>query len=403
MDNKNQEFTTLILRFRDLVTETGGTIKMHQEIINKHKYVWWGWWKKEFEKAAKEFYELESKVPLQLYLVDSGTKSVYCATCEELKIFSQMYYSPEKVKTPKYYNKRKYYVWFKLSEIELYSGNLNEFSYINTPSLFSDSNIDYSMFDNKKIYSVEELIQQNRTVWFIRDAVDEDAENEIVLLNSEYVRPGSFISKYYQSSGDTLLWMSDLHLPGNWKEENKKGLRKSLAEHICGDFQSYEGNCDRKSAGLLISGDITSNANKEGFESATLMLKDLNSQFTSIDERSLFDSNNILICPGNHDFAYENQSESQEADYIKNNSETVSGFSNFYKSVYHVAPNQYFATGRKIVLSSGYLLEIAALNSLMIQQSSNFSGHGFLSVEQLEYVKKEMEWDKKAEIQFELQ
>ena len=41
----------IILRFRDLVTKENDTIKQHQEIIQQHGSVWWGWWKKGTEKT----------------------------------------------------------------------------------------------------------------------------------------------------------------------------------------------------------------------------------------------------------------------------------------------------------------------------------------------------------------
>ena len=63
---------TLILRFRDLATSEGQTIRLHREIIRKHKYVWWGWWNKFGEKVPIDlFTELTSRMakgPLDLYL-----------------------------------------------------------------------------------------------------------------------------------------------------------------------------------------------------------------------------------------------------------------------------------------------------------------------------------------------
>lgn len=38
-------FETVILRFRDLVTAEGETIKKHIAVIEDCDYVWWGWWK----------------------------------------------------------------------------------------------------------------------------------------------------------------------------------------------------------------------------------------------------------------------------------------------------------------------------------------------------------------------
>ena len=79
-------FETIILRFRDLVTEEKGTIRRHQNIISKKDYVWWGWWKKGNEKVPQEEFSLLSvkakSNPFELYLLDSGQNLVYQATCE---------------------------------------------------------------------------------------------------------------------------------------------------------------------------------------------------------------------------------------------------------------------------------------------------------------------------------
>ena len=48
------EFKTVILRFRDLVTENNVTIARHKDMIDKKGYVWWGWWNKGNEKLPFE-------------------------------------------------------------------------------------------------------------------------------------------------------------------------------------------------------------------------------------------------------------------------------------------------------------------------------------------------------------
>jgi hypothetical protein len=37
---------TIILRFRDLVTDPGKTVEEHNTISNSQGHVWWGWWNK---------------------------------------------------------------------------------------------------------------------------------------------------------------------------------------------------------------------------------------------------------------------------------------------------------------------------------------------------------------------
>lgn len=384
------DFDTIILRFRDLVTEENGTIARHQTVIEQHGYVWWAWWKKGNETLpAQEFAFLGASAestPINLFLVDSGQNLAYQATCESIKLgIAGKIFSPEKEKTPEYYQDQKYYAWFKFTRIEPCDEiRLKEFTYVNYPSLFGDKKVDYSKFNNKKVYSITELVQQNRTVWFVRTALDTDLDNEIILLNSEFIQPTHFNAKYYQASGNTLLWLSDLHLSDNRFESKKGRVHKTLAEHICELIRTDD------IAGLLISGDITSRAEPSGFELAKQLVKNLNNEFSE----PVF-SENILICPGNHDFIRErtNLDHDMEPDFIFNRSDNASAFEEFYKSIYNIKPNQYFVTGRKILLSSGHMLEIAALNSLILQQYPNFDGHGYLSNEQLTFVAEHMGWN----------
>ncbi len=384
------DFETVILRFRDLVTAENETIEKHAAVIKKYGYVWWAWWKKGNEKTpVDEFASLRVKAeskPLKIFLVDSGQDLVYEAVCEDIKIKTEEKIpSPEKEKTPEYYCDQEYYAWFKFTKIGSGSeADLTGFSYVDCRSLFCDENVDYGRFDNKKIYSVRELIQQDRTVWFIRRARVSDRSNEIILLSSDFIQPAHFSARYCQPSGDTLLWLSDLHLADPVFEMERGKIRETLAQHI---VKSIDG---RKIAGLLISGDITSRAEKAGFQNAKRLLKDLNSEIPGLN------SENILICPGNHDFAWEAKDLPRGAEpaFISDRLKNAAGFSDFYQSVYKTDPNRFFAGGRKLLLSSGHLLEIAALNSLMLQQYPNFEGHGYLSQEQLDFVAEEMGWNR---------
>lgn len=387
------ELETVILRFRDLVTEENGTIAKHQAVIKEHGYVWWAWWKKGNETTpVSEFSVLKTKAQsnsINIFLVDSGQSLVYQATCEDVNLNTdKKLSSPEKDKTPEYYQDQQYYAWFKFTKIELCDeAQLKNFTYVNDTSLFLNKDINYSKFYNKRVYSVAELIQQNRTVWFVRAASDTDRDNEIVLLNSDFIQPNNFNAKYYQASGDTLLWLSDLHLSDKRFESEHGKVRKTLAWHIWEQLKNSE---DRAIAGLLISGDITSRAEIEGFELAKKLLKDLNNEI-----QATVSSENTLICPGNHDFTIEKTKlkNNTEPLFIFDSDNNSSAFSEFYKSIYNIKPNKYFATGRKILLSSGHILEIAALNSLILQQYNNFNGHGYLSKEQLDFVAEQMVWD----------
>lgn len=214
--------------------------------------------------------------------------------------------------------------------------------------------------------------------------IDIDSQNEIVLLNSDYVQPNNFSKKYFQSHGSSLLWLSDLHLADSDFSVDNDETTKSLFEHIQGCLS----NVQDEIGGLIITGDITSTAEKNGFEKATKLIDDLSRNY-------VFTNENIAICPGNHDFKF-----SQKDLDVDEKPKAVSklytkAYSNFYKSVYNISPNEYYCCGKKILLSSGHVVEIVALNSLYLQQHQNFNGHGYLSEKQLNFVATEMGWNNK--------
>ena len=313
---------TAILRFRDLVTSENGTIEHHRAIINKHGYVWWAWWKKGGEKIPNDFSLLSTRAKedsICVFLVDSGQNILYRAICNGIEVrTSTKMSSPEKDKTPTYYCDQSYYAWFKFTEIEQCDeSELKQYSYIHCNDLFDDENIDFSSFENKRIYSIPELIQQNRTVWFVREAEESDPDNEIILLNADLIQPLNFSKKYYQVPGDTLLWLSDLHLSDNVFEHMAGKAQPTLAQHICSCIGS------KKLAGLLISGDITSRAESSGFQIAKQLLRDINYEIPAP-----LNSENVLICPGNHDFkrATTDLPAGSEPSWIYNNADSTKEF-----------------------------------------------------------------------------
>ena len=153
----HMDFQTIILRFRDLVTEENGTIKRHQDVIAQNGYVWWAWWKKGNETTpVPEFSSLATNAktaPVNLFLVDSGQGLVYRAKCEDVDLrAAQKIPSPETDKTPEYYRDQEYYAWFKFTQIEQCDeSDLKQFSYVDCQALFENKNIDYSKFNHKNI------------------------------------------------------------------------------------------------------------------------------------------------------------------------------------------------------------------------------------------------------------
>lgn len=326
-----------------------------------------------------------------IYLLDSDQRKIYKATCNKIKFDrNKDIPSPDESQTPDYYKNQKYAAWFYFSDIdECDLQEIRQFSYVEVDSLFVDSNTNYHMFSEKRIYNIDELIQQNRTVWFVRKFEEKDLDHEIVLLNANITEPADFSKRFFETGSNSILWLSDLHLDDTSPFFVKKGKNPNtitLTEHI---KQSYENFSDI--GGLVITGDITNCGKAEGFDAAQNLIKDLSGSLS----HSLT-SESILFCPGNHDFSRkEEELGDNPPELISNQSKSTEDYAKFYHQVHSKFPNEYFACGRKFLMSSGRTVEIASLNSLMLQQYKDFEGHGFLSQKQLDFVAKEMGWDER--------
>lgn len=361
-------------------------------MIDKKGYVWWGWWNKGNEKVPfDEFCVLKGIVeshPKCVYLMDSGQNKLYKANCLDIKYSkNNRIPSPETEYTPDYYNTQKYCAWFKFNNIKKCSDKeIRKYTYVKADSLFAENSSNYDKFYGKRIYSMNELIQQNRTMWFVRSYNEKkDSDYEIQLLNSSIVEPRDFSEKYYETGSDTLLWLSDLHFGtvDVFKVKMEKETDITLTAHIRNAYHDLD-----KVGGLIITGDITSYGKSEGFTKAKEFLADLNRNLA----RKLI-SENIIFCPGNHDFLRKSKELGGGIpEKVSENPDSISAYKDFYSSIHNLNPNEYMACGRRLLMSTGRTVEIAALNSLILQQYEDFEGHGFLSDKQLEYVADRMGW-----------
>lgn len=148
----------------------------------------------------------------------------------------------------------------------------------------------------------------------------------------------------------------------------------------------------KKIGGLIITRDITSFGKAEGFNKAKEFIVDLNRQLA----RMLI-SENIIFCPGNHDFVRKEELCSSCPEKVSENPNSIKYYKDFYSSIHNLSPNEYMACGRKLLMTTGRTVEIVALNSVILQQYKDFEGHGFLSSEQLEYVAKSMQWEENSQ------
>lgn len=386
--------STLLLRFRDLSCPQGETINRHNEIINTNGYVWWGWWNKGHEKLPIDtITELKLKsraTEKYLYLFDSSQKKFYKATLDTYHTdIEESSAPPDKKYTPNYYADNTHPIWFKFTKIEEISSTeiIGNKSYESMEDLFSEES-HYEMYDNKAVASSEELAEQNRTIWRIRDKAQSDKTNEIRLRGMTELQPRHFDKTYNATQKDSILWLSDPHFTKTghhgYPLQDDIPSKNSLAKTI----QSAYFKKDHTIASLLISGDFTWSGDKEEFELASEFIEYLSST-------SNLDKSWLSICPGNHDLSFSDGEDESEEIIKENNEKSRIAYSDFYASFFDIKPNESMSSGRKLLLNNTIPVEIVLLNSVTLQQTKKtFQGHGFIGAEQLEEVTKEMGFQK---------
>ncbi|RYZ37981.1 MAG: metallophosphoesterase [Myxococcaceae bacterium] len=390
------DFETVILRFRDLATQDGETVGLHSKIAREHGYVWWGWWNKGGEQVpSSEFAALlrKAQMPggLKLYLLDSGHSRTYTANCTDIKweLTGDVGPSPELEKTPAYYSSKSELAWFKLGPIEPCELKTSGFTYVRVDSLFTSQPSRYSAFYGKRIFSAQELTEQNRTIWFVRAAKDTDKQHEVSLLDAATLSPEHFPERFIQSGGSDLLWVSDLHygspphathgFPLDPKTPGKRTLGQAVQEAL-------ESHGVKEVGGVLVSGDISWKAAPREFEEALAF-------FRWMESSARVTRFQFAVCPGNHDLAYSTGEEGADAKIDFTFADARAAYSDFYARLFDLPPNEYLSCGRRFLLAGSFPIEIVCLNSSLLQQRPGvFRGHGFVGEDQLRDAAKEFGW-----------
>lgn len=165
---------TVILRFRDLPTAPGDTIRLHREIIGRLGYTWWGWWRRSYEKIPHQlFLGMANRSPAEIFLFDTGDRAaglkLYRATLEDIAVTptSIDISSPDVSATPRYYNTTRYSAWFKLSHIdEKPVGDLTV-ELLDLPTWPDGSSTDISSELGKRFSSQGDLRRLDVTLWHV--------------------------------------------------------------------------------------------------------------------------------------------------------------------------------------------------------------------------------------------
>lgn len=378
--------STLLLRFRDLSCPINQTIERHKQIISTEGYVWWGWWNKGHEKLPMDtIVELElHNRERKLYLFDSAQKKLYEANCLAIATnHGSLIETQSTVHVPEYYKDNKHPMWFKfnqINEVDIAS-IINCMSYETMNDLFH-SDTHYEIYTNKIIASGEELSEQDRTIWKIRQKKITDKSGEIRLKDMSSIQPSHFDLSFKTSRRNSILWLSDPHFTDlGYHEFDLEGGRTDKATLSKTIGKAYFSN-HHEIATLLISGDLTWKGNKKEFDLASDFIEHICSAY-GLDKAWL------AICPGNHDLSfYSDDLSSLDLHSIQQNcASSKDAYSNFYNKFFNLMPNDWMTSGRRLLLNSTIPVEIVLLNSVTLQQiKGSFQGHGFIGEAQLDHV-----------------
>lgn len=166
---------TIILRFRDLVTEEGGTIEEHKRLIEKYGEAWWGWWKRQSEFCPNILFRevserLENKEIVQIYLCNAETGQFYCAKLKTLLASpsGRHFPTPDAARSPAYYHRGKYCAWFLLESVEEVRFHDHSFFYESFPTRPQKKG-EWSQLFGQGITSVEQLKHIDVTLWVVSE------------------------------------------------------------------------------------------------------------------------------------------------------------------------------------------------------------------------------------------
>jgi hypothetical protein len=168
----------IILRFRDLVTDVGGTIAEHRSILRSFGEVWWGWMMRPQEHVPRmEFCELKTEMErsgfANIFLFDTGSPehdALYRCKLSGIAVAPKgtRIGSPEPEKTPEYYNRGRYPGWFRLNSIENATFGKLKLRFHSFPTNLRDRAILKEMIDDP-VESLEALRHQDVTLWVVRE------------------------------------------------------------------------------------------------------------------------------------------------------------------------------------------------------------------------------------------
>lgn len=164
---------TIILRFRDLVTEEGGTIREHKALLYEFGEVWWGWWMRQYEKPPYPLFKelsgiIKERGKLDGYLFNTGNSKLYITQISKILTPPPGHQidTPEPEKSPSYYHRGRYPAWFLLKSLEEVEFDSIRLKYESFPTRIKLSDT-LSNLLGAKVMSPVELRQTDVTLWVV--------------------------------------------------------------------------------------------------------------------------------------------------------------------------------------------------------------------------------------------
>lgn len=388
--SKAKDVETLILRFRDGLG-TDNTIEKHQQIITEKGYVWWGWWAKPQETIpVATFSEMCVKISknnnLQIYLFDSGSLNLYKAVCTKIEYepSKEKINSPDPEATPSYYRKSMYFAWFKFTSIEQCDAadfKVKEYSYADIDEFFNDGISSFRVFDNKIIFSAQELQSQQRTIWFIRKKKGVDKKHEIMSFVPFKMSADNVDSTFKVLPNNKILWLSDLHFSRSHHAFTKTETEDNSLNAKLNEALEKE---NVTPSAVIVSGDITFQALPEEYGEAEDLIGKLNSAYNLV-------GSSYAITPGNHDLAFSDRPDKPDSPITKTYPEAKKNYESFYNKVFGCMPTDELYSIRRYLTPDLMPVEIICANSCYLQQSpGSFQGLGYVGSNQLNKIREEL-------------
>lgn len=164
---------SLVLRFRDLVTEPGGTILEHRKVRDDRDTVWWGWWMRQYEQSPRDLLgtirdQIDSGTEPAAFLLDSGQAKLYSCVIADLRVGppGETLPSPDVSRTPEYYQRGRYPVWFLLLRIDDDSLDNHNWRFAEFPTNPKPEN---KALIGDKAETLEQIRDTDATLWVMEE------------------------------------------------------------------------------------------------------------------------------------------------------------------------------------------------------------------------------------------